>query len=100
MAIVIIAPENDEHAELMSWGLIQSGLEVIRWYGLGWQREQSASINFGIRDGVYLADHRIDAKDTVWIRRKSLITHPGVDALEKKYALTEYRAFANTLLTG
>jgi hypothetical protein len=98
MAIFIIAPEIDEHADLMEWGLRESGLEVIRWSGLGWQREQSASISFGMRDGIYLADHRIDAKDTVWIRRKSLASHPGVAAAEKKFALTEYRAFLNTVL--
>ena len=98
MAIFIIAPELDEHADWIEWGLRKSGVEVIRWCGLGWQQEHSASITFGMREGIYSADRRIDPEDTVWIRRPSTATHPGVAADESKFARTEYRAFANTLL--
>jgi glutathione synthase/RimK-type ligase-like ATP-grasp enzyme len=98
MAIIIIADELDEHADLIEWGLRQSGLEVTRWGGLGWEREQSASITFGIRDGVYLAGHRIEPEDTVWIRKTSIAAHPRVIPDEVKFARSEYGSFRKTLL--
>jgi len=98
MAIIIIARELDEHADWIEWGLKQSGLEVIRWDGLGWEREHSASITFGMRDGIYLAGHRIEPEDTLWIRRPSIATHPRVARDEVKFAHSEYQAFHKTLL--
>ena len=100
MAIFIMSPEHDIHGGRIEWGLRQSGFEVIRWSGLGWQREQNASINFGTRDGVYLGDHRIDSKDTFWFRRQSLVTHPRVAIADEKFAHGEYRAFLKTLLVN
>ncbi len=98
MSIIIIAPELDEHADWIEWGLKQSGLEVIRWSGLGW--EHSASITFGMRDGMYLAGHRIEPEDTVWIRRPLplIAAHPRVAPDEAKFARSEYQAFGKTLL--
>lgn len=99
MAIVIIAPELDSHADWIEWGLKQSGLEVIRW-GLGWEQENSGSITFGVRDGIYLGAHRIEPEDTVWIRRSrpSIAAHPRVAPDEVKFACAEYQAFRRTLL--
>jgi glutathione synthase/RimK-type ligase-like ATP-grasp enzyme len=99
MAIIIIAPELDEHADWIEWGLKQSGLQVIRW-GLGWEQEYSASITFGMRDGIYLAGHRIEPEDTVWIRRPwpSIAPHPSLAPDEVKFASSEYQAFRKTLL--
>lgn len=98
MAIVIIAPDLDEHVDCIEWGLKQSGLDVIRWRGLGWESERSASITFGMDDGIYLGDHRIEPADTVWIRRPSTVAHPGVAPDEAKFASSEYQAFRKTLL--
>src|SRR5439155_22466684 len=94
MAIFIVAREPDADADWIEWGLKQYGVEVIRWRGLGWQRENSASISFRIKDGVYLADRRIEAKDTVWLRRPFVTSHPGVAAAEVKFARDEYQAFS------
>lgn len=99
MAIIILAPELDEHADWIEWGLKQSGIEVIRWW-LGWDPEHSAAMTFGMRDGVYLAGHRIEPEDTVWIRRPwpSIEMHPRVAAEEVKFARSEYQAFRRALL--
>ena len=47
MAIVIMAPEIELHADWMEWGLREAGFEVIRWAGLGWRPEHSATIYSG-----------------------------------------------------
>jgi hypothetical protein len=55
MAIIIVAPEIELHADWIEWGLKEAGFEVIRWAGLGWRPEDSATIHLGDKDEIYLA---------------------------------------------
>ncbi|MFL6417774.1 MAG: hypothetical protein ACJ74Y_19140 [Bryobacteraceae bacterium] len=98
MAIIIMAPEIELHADWMEWGLKEAGFDVIRWAGLGWRLEDSATIYSGDDEEVYLGSYRLSPNDTVWLRRPELITHPDVDLLDQKFAAGEYEAFRRNVL--
>ncbi|HEY3940581.1 MAG TPA: hypothetical protein VGL97_24340 [Bryobacteraceae bacterium] len=99
MAIIIVAPEVELHADWIEWGLKEAGFAVIRWAGLGWRPEDSATIYLGDREEIYLGNHKLSSKDTVWFKRPSLAVHPEVDPTEKKFAANEYEAFKRNLLS-
>jgi hypothetical protein len=98
MAIIIVAPEIEVHADWIEWGLKEAGFEVIRWAGLNWRPEHSATIHLGDKDEIYLGKHKLSSQDTVWFKRPLLALHPEVDPLEKKFAANEYEAFKRNLL--
>jgi hypothetical protein len=98
MAIIIVAPEPELHADWIEWGLKEAGFAVIRWAGLGWRAQDSATIQFGDEEEIYLGEHKLCSEDTVWFKRPQLAVHPEVDPLQKKFATNEYEAFRRNLL--
>lgn len=98
MAIIIVAPDVEVHADWIEWGLKEAGFKVIRWAGLGWRPQDTATIHLGDKDDFYLAGHKLSSNDTVWFKRPRLALHPDVSATEKKFAANEYEAFRRNLL--
>lgn len=99
MKILIVAPENDNHAAPLKWALQQAGFNVACWAGLGWPEGRQAALSFAASNSMQLGSHILEPGDVVWVRRPDPPKlHPHTAPEDHKFAVAEYRWFFHSVM--